>query len=42
MNGGMVHAVSTPVPDEEPTGPERLSMNFFLGYINRNTIVYWV
>jgi hypothetical protein len=42
MNGGMVHAVSAPVPDEDSTGPARLSMNFFLGYINRNTIVYWV
>lgn len=42
MNGGMVHAVSAPVPDEGSTGPDRLSMNFFLGYMNRNTIVYWV
>lgn len=42
MNGGMVHAVSAPVVKEGSAGPARLSMNFFLGYIDRNTIVHWV
>jgi hypothetical protein len=42
MNGEMVHAVTAPIPDEVSTSPARLSMNFFLGYMNRDTIVYWV